>query len=889
MAEGTNVGSIFLDLIVRDTIEKQVREITAKGQAAAQQAFSGMEKAAERSVNNAANTISKTTQVMISKVEGASKQINASLGSVFNKPVAIAQSKLNQLEKEAFDLSQKLEEAIKKDYSFKIYGYVSDDNALVSSLQAKLDKVHSKIEAAEERLAIEQQAAAQKAASAAEKIAEKQRVAAERAAASREKAAAREAAAAQKQAAAEERAAQKAVAAEEKAASRRKAITAAMWKNMLSQAGKATRRFGSRLREIVSGALIFNGLSLALRNVTQYIGKAVTSSDQMKTALANLKGAAATAAAPLLEALTPALVALTNAAATAFSYLSRLISFFTGKSLSSMANAAKKVQTSAGVAKKAVASLAGFDEIQRLDGAGDSSGGGSDSDSIEPNYDFQGTSPFLDSLTDAIKAGQWEQVGALIAQKLNSSLAAIPWDAIQKKVKTWTQNLVDTINGFVHNLNWGLLGSSIGNGLNTILTSIDTFFQGVDWVTMGSGIGTALNDMFATIDWAMLGRVLTDKFKALFELLHGFVTTFDFTSFGTNLATLFSSAFGNINWIQLAADIGAGIVGLFDAAIALVSNIDWVDFGAAVYDCLMAIDWSGMIDGLLELLASLAAGLVITLGTGLYQAFQDLGETISGYFTEVGENGIQGFLDGMLSLLCDIGMWLYDHLIQPVINGVKDALGIHSPSTVFAEIGENLIAGLLQGIESTWRSVSDFLVNAFRSVQKSVTEIWTKGIVPAIKGAINGIIGSINGMISGIASGINAVIRALNKLKFTIPDWVPTMGGKTFGFDIGYVSAPQIPMLADGGVITQPTLAMMGEYPSARNNPEIVAPQSIIAETVAAAMEDYAATNLAGQEAIVAVLREILEAVLGIEIGDDVIGQAVARYNRKMAIVRGGT
>jgi hypothetical protein len=53
-------------------------------------------------------------------------------------------------------------------------------------------------------------------------------------------------------------------------------------------------------------------------------------------------------------------------------------------------------------------------------------------------------------------------------------------------------------------------------------------------------------------------------------------------------------------------------------------------------------------------------------------------------------------------------------------------------------------------------------------------------------------------------------------------------------------------------------------------------------------MDDYAASNLAGQEAILAVLRDILEAVLGIEIGDDVIGQAVARYNRKVAVMRGG-
>jgi len=56
---------------------------------------------------------------------------------------------------------------------------------------------------------------------------------------------------------------------------------------------------------------------------------------------------------------------------------------------------------------------------------------------------------------------------------------------------------------------------------------------------------------------------------------------------------------------------------------------------------------------------------------------------------------------------------------------------------------------------------------------------------------------------------------------------------------------------------------------------------------VAAVMGDSIASNMAGHEATVAVLREILSAVLGIEIGDTVIGEAAARYNNEMSIMRG--
>jgi hypothetical protein len=54
----------------------------------------------------------------------------------------------------------------------------------------------------------------------------------------------------------------------------------------------------------------------------------------------------------------------------------------------------------------------------------------------------------------------------------------------------------------------------------------------------------------------------------------------------------------------------------------------------------------------------------------------------------------------------------------------------------------------------------------------------------------------------------------IGKLSFTVPSWVPVIGGK--GFDV-----PDIPMLAEGGIVTSPTLAMIGE-----RGPEAVIPLS---------------------------------------------------------------
>lgn len=160
-------------------------------------------------------------------------------------------------------------------------------------------------------------------------------------------------------------------------------------------------------------------------------------------------------------------------------------------------------------------------------------------------------------------------------------------------------------------------------------------------------------------------------------------------------------------------------------------------------------------------------------------------------------------------------------------------------------------------------------------------------IVGGAKGAVNGLIGLFEGMANGVIKCVNAIIRGLNKISFDVPDWVPSIGGRTFGFNIRPISEISIPRLAQGAVIppNKEFLAVLGDQKHGTN---VETPLSVIQEAVAMVMENYVASNLAGQEAIVGILREILEAVLGIQIGDDVIGNAVARYSRKQAVIRGG-
>ncbi len=934
-AAGTKVGSAYFDLVFRDTIQKQVQDLSAKAQAAAQQRFLNVGKAAGtamcKGMEGAANAVSGIVQKSAASAQKA-------MDGTFSKSIANLQAKLHLLENTHARLASSM------DAMWQNGGSTSD--AAFAKLIDQQQRVTDKIKYLQERLTIEREALAQRQA-AAEQAAYAKIARAAESSARRQQAAARQAhttAAPPADASRRINTANAVRLGDVSGMQREAQQTESIWKaafsriantaktalgrafstigrtaqsalgklgsslgslskrllsmnGLLGRAGRGIQRIGVRLGSIISGALIFNVISAGLTRMVSALGSALTSSDELNQALANLKGAAATAAAPLLQVLTPALTALANAAATVFSYISQLVSFFTGKSVSAMAATAKGMASvgsaASGTAKQvknASRSLASFDEITRLDSPQDASsgGGGGGASASVPNYDFQGKSPFLDSMLSAIKSGDWYQVGALVAQKLNEGMAALDWTAIDKTAVRWAENLYNTLNGAVHTLDWGLLGDTIGNGLNTVLHFIDTFFQGIDWTALGTGLATSLNRLFSTLDWTSLGRVLTDKFKALFEMLHGFVQTFDFAALGQSLAAGTMAAINNVNWVQAAGDAGAFAVGILQLLTTWVQGIDWAALGTTIADCLLSIDWGALLLNLLLFIGETLSGLA---------------EMAASFFAELAQACGDGFLGGILQCFADIYSWVKDVMIDPLVNAVKDLLGIHSPSTVFSDIGQNLVLGLFDGISGIWSKITNFFSTALDSIKKKFSDTWKavkenvsgtfesirstmvsiwNGIAETIRDAVNTVLGFMNRLLSGAASMVNGLVDILNRFKIEVPEGVPMIGGTTFGFSLSHVSAPQIPMLANGGVIRQPTLAMMGEYAGAGSNPEIAAPQSAISEAMASANEDVVDAILtAGQQIIDAIRNQQGDVIVAID--DDSIGNAVQRWSQRNA------
>ena len=707
----------------------------------------------------------------------------------------------------------------------------------------------------------------------------------------------------------------------------------------VNAATKGMRTFGRRMAEIASGALFFNLISSALSNMTRYVGSALTASGALRTALGNLAGAAQTAAAPLIQVLTPALAALANAAATVLSYIARLVAFLTGTTVSAAQQAAEGVagvgDAAAGTAdkvKKATRSLAGFDEITRLDAPQDTSGGGGGSaGTIDPNFGFTGKSPFLDSLLEAIEAGQWFQVGRLIGEKLRDSLNAVPWPDIQAKAVQWATNIADTINGAVSTPGlWEAIGHTLAQGLNTMTGFVDTFFQGVWWADIGAGLARGLTQLVTEVDWPQLGRVLTDGMRAALLTLHGFVTTYTgWADLGMSIAAMIGAALSNIDWVQAAGDLSALAIGILTAINTGLAQIDWGAVGQTVLGMLSAIDWAGLFGQLGQLFANLWPVILTTVVLPAILSWISsvllaaLGQAIVGslatWFSTVAIPAVLSGIGSSLSaIVAAIGGWpvvliaaivaLFAALIAVIVDNWDAICDWFSGAwdsfvaawnefwSLVSTNARNWWNDVTTGWSNFWATISEKF-NALKSALGSawnsfwsglasgVTSIWN-GIVNTVKGAVNALIGFINGMLSGIVNGLNGAIDVLNRLSIDVPDWVPVVGGNHLGFNVAHITAPQIPYLAQGAVIppNREFMAVLGDQSHGTN---VEAPLATIQQAVASVMQDYQDGNLAALEQVIAVLRQILEAVYGIHIGDAEIGQAVARYNSRQAIITG--
>lgn len=214
-----------------------------------------------------------------------------------------------------------------------------------------------------------------------------------------------------------------------------------------------------------------------------------------------------------------------------------------------------------------------------------------------------------------------------------------------------------------------------------------------------------------------------------------------------------------------------------------------------------------------------AKEVVETIWNGILEFFTWIWEGIKNVFSttiETIQNAIQTAWD-----------WI-TNITNSVWNGISGFFTniwntISNVFTTSVDRAKNIIT-------NAWDSVKNVTENVFGRIRDFFSNIWDRitsgvekmkerfigawnGITDGVKSAVNVLIGLINSAIGGIEGMVNAVARAVNSLpSFEIPDWVPIVGGGTFGLpNIPTISLPRIPALAKGGIVTKETIALIGE------------------------------------------------------------------------------
>lgn len=154
---------------------------------------------------------------------------------------------------------------------------------------------------------------------------------------------------------------------------------------------------------------------------------------------------------------------------------------------------------------------------------------------------------------------------------------------------------------------------------------------------------------------------------------------------------------------------------------------------------------------------------------------------------------------------------------------------------------------IAEPVKATWNNAMTNLKtwgsNAWTSIKTvwSVASTWfstnvTTPISNGFRNFANGIIGFFEGLVNGAIDGINSIINAFNRISFSIPDWVPVIGGKSWGFSLATVPNVTLPRLAEGAVFegNNPYLAIVNDQ---KHGVNVETPLSTMIEAMMTALQ----------------------------------------------------
>ena len=385
--------------------------------------------------------------------------------------------------------------------------------------------------------------------------------------------------------------------------------------------------------------------------------------------------------------------------------------------------------------------------------------------------------------SDAAEAYREVNGDIIEAQKatasLNSAMAALGAIAepIVTKLKQLAAELLQQITPFVE-----LIGNGLTGALEGAEGAAQQFSEGL--LGLVTFIVEQLGAMLPTfLEFAlqMIGTLATGIAQALPTLVPTIVQiiTQVVQTLINNIPMLIDAA------LQLITGLAQGIINAIPVLVAALPQL----ITSLVNGLLAAIPQ--IIQAGVQLFVSLIQNLptiiveivkaVPQIVSGIVQAFANLG----GEMVNAGANLLHGLWEGISSA----ASWLWEKVTgwaSGLIDGIKGFFGIHSPSTVFAEIGGNMADGVGVGFGDSMEGVSSDMTAAMGGAGELTAAEAVRAVNDGIMANIEGLSGAITAIVEKVITGLNAQAQRLiqagqdfdNQISSGMVQGIPQITGK---------------------------------------------------------------------------------------------------------------
>lgn len=594
----------------------------------------------------------------------------------------------------------------------------------------------------------------------------------------------------------------------------------------------STESVSKSLSKGIKRLLVYAGALLSIRSVYNLLRSAMNEwlngnsagARQLKADIAYMRYA-------IGNALSPVLKWVVNTLYKILGLVGAIIQVFTGKNIFAGAvESFENMASSAGATTKELKKqLAGFDSINKLDSQKDSGSGGGGGGGALPSQDL---SELSNKYLDKAKELKWilEEIaivlGALALTKLLSDLNVLKGNAV------WQFLMGIIALGTAVKLEFDFISKVNDGDLST-----KTLLEGALTSILGGGGATLVAHAFGA-GWALslkIGLIITFALAAINMGIS--IGEWIKQNYGSSIDWYIDKFNLNINEDNLAEEIFK-IIGIVLATIGDVL-IDLVDkaVGDTIRKCfnymksgtegdaISFAEWFiwTIINGLTLNIPNLVAVIM-----GIPERLTVAWEWIKSFFTMLWEwivwsvtdnfnrakNFFTGFYEWIVNSITtnfNIAKTVLSTVWEWIVWSVTDNL--NRAKNFFTGFW-NWLIGQFQGwysnISQFGSTIANFFSQLWGNVKNTTSNVWN-GIWGNIRSVCNSILGGVEGMVNGVIRGFNKMITSLNRLKINIPSWVPSLGGKSLGFNINSMSTVSLPRLAKGGIVMQPTQAIIGE------------------------------------------------------------------------------